>query len=149
MGTPIVWQPINLQDQKRTIKGKKYALSKGIEAAKYDILLLTDADCAPVSSDWITLMQAHISTKKTVGLGYGPMTQANSSLKIFTEWETIYTAIQYFTFALWGMPYMGVGRNLMYKKQLYEEVDGFNTHRHIASGDDDLFINRIANTQNV
>ncbi len=145
---PIL-QVINLPDEKRTIKGKKYALSKGIEAAKYEILLLTDADCAPINSEWITLMQAHISEKKTVGLGYGPMTEAPSFLNIFTQWETVYTAIQYFTFALWRMPYMGVGRNLIYKKQLYKDVDGFKTHSHIASGDDDLFINQIANARNV
>src|SRR5699024_7249847 len=46
------------------------------------------------------------------------------------------------------IPYMGVGRNLAYKKELFFRHKGFLTHINIPSGDDDLFINAAANRKN-
>jgi biofilm PGA synthesis N-glycosyltransferase PgaC len=43
---------------------------------------------------------------------------------------------------------MGVGRNLIYRKSLFDKAGGFEKHAHIASGDDDLFINTVANSGN-
>jgi hypothetical protein len=56
--------------------------------------------------------------------------------------------MQYLTYALAGIPYMGVGRNLSYKKTLFNKQKGFSTHNHIPGGDDDLFINQVANKKN-
>jgi len=56
--------------------------------------------------------------------------------------------MQYLSAALAKRPYMGVGRNLCYKKQLFDKNDGFKSHEHLSSGDDDLFINQIANQYN-
>ncbi len=128
--------------------GKKAALAKGIAAAKNEILLLTDADCQPNSPNWIDTMQGYINNGIAVGLGYSPYTKYKGVLNAFIRYETVQTAIQYLSFALWGHPYMGVGRNLIYKKSLYFSVDGFKSHEHIASGDDDLFINAIAHLDN-
>ncbi|MGB0862367.1 MAG: glycosyltransferase [Saprospiraceae bacterium] len=135
---------LHLVEGDRTIKGKKYALSKGINSAKYPNLLLTDADCKASSPEWITFMQSYQSNERNISLGYGPMFRHSGWLNILTRIETTYTAIQYLSFALWNMPYMGVGRNLMYKKSLFDSVNGFESHGHIASGDDDLFISEAA-----
>lgn len=43
---------------------------------------------------------------------------------------------------------MGVGRNLIYRKSLFEKTGGFQKHAHLASGDDDLFINAVAHKSN-
>ncbi|MBL4670137.1 MAG: hypothetical protein JKY30_12860 [Flavobacteriales bacterium] len=43
---------------------------------------------------------------------------------------------------------MGVGRNLGYQTQLFFKNKGFASHQHILSGDDDLFINEVANKRN-
>lgn len=128
--------------------GKKFALADGIQATKYDVLLLTDADCSPSSSSWLNIMQQSIGGKVEVGLGYAPYNSYKGLLNKFIRYETFYTALQYLSFALWQQPYMGVGRNLIYKKSLYYKVDGFNSHGHIASGDDDLFINAISHLDN-
>ena len=129
--------------------GKKFALAKGIEAARHDILVLTDADCQPNSRKWLSLMQSRIRDKVEIGLGYAPYYKQPGLLNRFIRFETAYTAIQYLSFALIGVPYMGVGRNLVYKKNLYKQVGGFSSHEHIASGDDDLFINAVARANNV
>jgi biofilm PGA synthesis N-glycosyltransferase PgaC len=130
-------------------KGKKAALTKGIQAAKYSWILLTDADCTPVSASWITNMYQQAALKKSaIVLGYGPYEAAETWLNRWVRFETIYVAIQYFSFALWKIPYMGVGRNLMYKKALFLQEKGFEQHEHITSGDDDLFVNAVANGEN-
>ncbi|MCP3927794.1 MAG: glycosyltransferase [Bacteroidetes bacterium] len=138
---------INFYNKNKTV-GKKAALSKGIEAANHNILLLTDADCRPAGPNWILKMQGHLKENKTIGLGYGPYEQRKGGLNRFIRFETVYTAVQYFSFALLGLPYMGVGRNLIYRKDHYFQVGGFSKHRHLASGDDDLFINEVAHERN-
>ncbi len=135
-------------DASRKMKGKKYALSQGIEVSKHELLLLTDADCQPASRYWIQGMQAVIGGEKQIGLGYGPFFTIDRHLNRFARFETVYTAIQYFSAAIWGFPYMGVGRNLIYKKSLYVENEGFKKHAHITSGDDDLFMSEVATKDN-
>lgn len=129
---------------------KKRALTKGIEAAKNEYILLTDADCKPLSKHWIKSMSAHFSSKKDIVLGYGGYTRYKwSLLNDLIRYETVFTALQYFSFAKLGHPYMGVGRNLGYKKSVFTKNGGFQNHQHILSGDDDLFINQVATKNNI
>jgi glycosyltransferase involved in cell wall biosynthesis len=128
---------------------KKYALTLGIKAAQKEHLLFTDADCYPTSKDWITVMSAQFSNEKTIVLGYGGYEKTtNSLLNKIIRFETLLTAIQYFSWAKMGKPYMGVGRNLAYKKDEFFNVNGFIDHIQIRSGDDDLFINQAAHSGN-
>jgi poly-beta-1,6-N-acetyl-D-glucosamine synthase len=129
-------------------QGKKVALAEGIKASKFDTVLLTDADCFPSSNEWITEMVSNLQDEKEIILGYGAYKNTGTWLNAFIRFETIMTAIQYMSFALNGKPYMGVGRNLMYKKHLFLSGDAVAKHDHIPAGDDDLFINRIANKNN-
>ena len=128
---------------------KKYALTLGIKASEYDHLLFTDADCKPVSDNWISEMSSHFNDKKSVVLGYGAYIKNKKSiLNKLIRFETVLTAMQYVSLANLGLPYMGVGRNLAYTKKAFFNVNGFMQHMKILSGDDDLFINQIANKSN-
>jgi len=151
----------NLQQQNKHLKlinieftssytgNKKNAISKGIEIASNDYLLFTDADCKPNSKYWISQMVSHFSDTKNIVLGYGAYKKNRSSfLNKLIRYETLLAAIQYFSYAKIGIPYMGVGRNLAYKKELFFITNGFESHKHIKSGDDDLFINQIATNKN-
>lgn len=131
-----------------TSSGKKEALTQGIKAARFEILLLSDADCRPASSMWVESMQAALKQPVKIGLGFSPYLRGKGILNAFIRFETVYSAIQYLSFALMGLPYMGVGRNLAYRKSLFFESGGFAAHADLASGDDDLFINQAANRQN-
>jgi cellulose synthase/poly-beta-1,6-N-acetylglucosamine synthase-like glycosyltransferase len=124
--------------------GKKFALAKGIEQAKHQVLLLTDADCVPASQDWVRGMVAGMDEDTHIVLGVAPYDEAPGPLNKWVRFEACYTAMQYLSFALAGHPYMGVGRNLAYRKELYERAGGFRSHEHLASGDDDLFVNAVA-----
>lgn len=123
---------------------KKLALTLGIKAAQHEIVLLTDADCKPFSKSWIRSMTENMVDKKEIILGISAYEKRKGFLNMLIRFETFYTAVQYISFALAGMPYMGVGRNLCYKKSLFFKHKGFASHQHIQSGDDDLFINEVA-----
>jgi len=127
---------------------KKYALTLGIKAASHDFLLFTDADCKPSSQNWISEMSANFSNSKSIILGYGAYQRKASFLNKLIRYETLLTAIQYFSYANAGMPYMGVGRNLAYRKELFFNHSGFMKHMQINSGDDDLFVNQVATSKN-
>ena len=128
---------------------KKFALTLGIKAAKYDNLLFIDADCYPKSTQWINEMASHFTDDKTIVLGYGAYEKSNSFLNKIIRFETLLTATQYFSWAKFGKPYMGVGRNLAYNRQEFFKTNGFVDHIKIRSGDDDLFINQAADAKNI
>lgn len=127
---------------------KKYALTLGIKKAAYKNMLFIDADCTPNSPYWLATMSSRFSSKKQLVLGYGAYEKKKGLLNKLIRYETLVTAIQYFSYAKAGMPYMGVGRNLGYTGELYYSVNGFMSHIRIPSGDDDLFVNEAATKQN-
>lgn len=141
-------QVIGLEQESKMITGKKFPLSIGIKEAKHEVILLTDADCTPTSEHWIAKMQEAFTPGIEVVLGYGAYQKFPGVLNKLIRWETFHTALHYFGYALSGMPYMGVGRNLSYKKDLFFRNKGFSSINHIASGDDDLFINKVATKDN-
>lgn len=142
-------QIVNISSETRWLKGKRFALALGIKSAKYDLLLLTDADCYPDSNQWINMMQRNFNGKKEIVLGYSPYEKMNGMLNKIIRYDAFFAALQYISFALSGLPYMGVGRNLAYKKELFYRNKGFSPdQKHLLSGDDDLFINKAANSKN-
>lgn len=139
---------VTVPDNDRFYGSKKFALTLGIKAAQHENVLLTDADCRPTSNQWIKLM-SNYPVNKSIVLGFGAYQKQPGMLNKLIRFETLFTAMQYFSFALCKMPYMGVGRNLAYKKELFFKNRGFSNHQHILSGDDDLFINEVANKTNI
>jgi hypothetical protein len=140
--------PVLLTQEAKMIAGKKFPLSMGIKSAKNETLLLTDADCLPASEHWMRLMQDGYDEGKEIVLGYGAYKKKPGLLNKLIRFETFQTALQYFSYALAGLPYMGVGRNLSYKRELFIKNKGFSSINQIPSGDDDLFINQVANSRN-
>ncbi len=127
---------------------KKFALTMGIKAASNDHVLLTDADCRPISNKWIRTMVAPFCDSKSISVGYGAYKKTTGLLNKIIRAETFLIAQQYFGIGKLGNPYMGVGRNLAYNTVLFYKNKGFSNHQHMASGDDDLFMAEIANRQN-
>jgi glycosyltransferase involved in cell wall biosynthesis len=140
---------VELTQEAKMIPGKKFPLSIGIKTAKHEIVLLTDADCVPASEHWINSMQEVYDDETEIVLGYGPYHKRNGMLNKLIRWETFHSALQYMSYALAGTTYMGVGRNLSYKKAIFYRHKGFSAHNNIPGGDDDLFINMAATKKNV
>jgi glycosyltransferase involved in cell wall biosynthesis len=125
----------------KTSPGKKQALQQGIQQARYPFVLLTDADCAPLTQQWVKSQARMAADKNRVVLGYGKYRQQPGFLNTLIRFDTATIAIQYMSKALWGYAYMGVGRNLGYSKDLSTALG--HIHAGLASGDDDLFIQAI------
>ncbi len=128
--------------------GKKVAVMMGIKGAKNECLVFTDADCRPSSNKWLHNMACNFDDKTEIVLGYGPYERGKGLLNKLIRFDTFFIALQYFSYALSHTPYMGVGRNLAYRKELFYRKKGFASHYHIQSGDDDLFVNEAATKTN-
>jgi biofilm PGA synthesis N-glycosyltransferase PgaC len=139
---------VTLKEQERYRHGKKFALTLGIKAAKHEYLLLSDADCMPAGKNWLAGMQSCFRDSTELVLGYGAYLKQPGLLNKLIRFDTVLVALQYFSFSLAGMPYMGVGRNLAYRRSLFFRTKGFARHNHIVSGDDDLFVNENASKTN-
>ena len=138
----------NIEPDTKFSHGKKLAQTIGIKAAKNEILLFSDADCCPVSEDWISSMVEQTDEKTDFILGYGAYKKTKGLLNKIIRYDAFFIGMQYLSFAKAGIPYMGVGRNLLYKKSVWLKNKGFAGHLHVLSGDDDLFVNKNANRKN-
>ncbi|MFL0684736.1 cellulose synthase/poly-beta-1,6-N-acetylglucosamine synthase-like glycosyltransferase [Algoriphagus aquaeductus] len=131
------------------VTSKKFALTLGIKVAKNDVILLTDADCVPNSDQWIRKMTAPVRQEgKTFAIGYSGYQEKSGQLNRWIQFETILTALFYLSFGLWKAPFMGIGRNLCYRKSFFMEVKAFKGLWHLEGGDDDLFVNNYATGKN-
>ena len=139
---------VTITEHIRFKTGKKFALTLGIKAAKNEHLLFTDADCRPASANWVARMAANFTTGAQIVLGYSPYIKGNSFLNVMVRFETLKSAVNYLSAALTGDPYMGIGRNLAYTKTLFFGAKGFAAHMHLMAGDDDLFVNQNATSNN-
>ena len=139
---------VTIKEQDRYRHGKKFALTLGIKAAKNEILVMTDADCLPSGKNWISYVQSGYDEGTEIILGYGAHMKEKGLLNRLIRFDTFQVAMQYFSFALSGVPYMGVGRNISYRKSTFFRTKGFANHYHIFSGDDDLFVNENATAAN-
>jgi biofilm PGA synthesis N-glycosyltransferase PgaC len=147
---PAKLKVVTITEHPRHKTSKKFAATLGIKATANDFLIFTDADCKPKSVHWLSSMVNHYKNPQTeIVLGFSPYQSKPGFLNKIIRYETCLTAINYFGFSLTGMPYMGIGRNLSYKKSLFFKGKGFASHLHIPSGDDDLFVNQHANPNNV
>lgn len=140
---------VTLQDNGEDLHfSKKLAVTLGIKGAKHDHLLFIDADCVPVSKQWISTMVQQFSDKKSLVLGYGAYQREKKLVNWFIRFDTLQIGAFYLSFAKAGMPYMGVGRNMAYTKKLFFDNQGFKSHYYVESGDDDLFVKEVGRKKN-
>jgi biofilm PGA synthesis N-glycosyltransferase PgaC len=128
--------------------GKKLALTIAIKSAQYEHLVFIDADCFPASKNWLMQIMENFDEKTEIVLGYGAYSNKKGLINKMIRMDTFRIGLQYLSLAVGGMPYMGVGRNLAYRKSFFLKQKGFAPYSQIPSGDDDLFVNKSANKHN-
>lgn len=138
----------NIPQETRIISHKKLAITVGAKAAKNEILLFTDADCRPLTPDWITMMVRNFDNNTEFVLGHGNYYRLPGFISQMVAYDTLTIAMQYMGFAKLGYPYMGVGRNMAYRRSTFFNNKGFAGFLHVASGDDDLLINAFGKGHN-
>jgi glycosyltransferase involved in cell wall biosynthesis len=130
------------------LPGKKKAITSGVEMASHDIILCTDADCYPVTADWIRQMTVSHHDGNMV-LGYSPYEKKKGLLNFLVRFETLMTGMQYLSWTMHGLPYMGVGRNLMYSKSVFRKINPYRQNQHIPYGDDDLLVQSMLDKKKI
>jgi glycosyltransferase involved in cell wall biosynthesis len=143
-----LWDVTTPKDADSKLKGKKQALSQGIIHAKHDWLLLTDADCLPVSDRWLEHIIVPLANGKEIVAGYGGYIKTSGLLNAFIRWETLHTFLQYSTYTMAGKPYMAVGRNLACTKEILLKAQQSKVWNVLSSGDDDLLVSIAGNAGN-
>ena len=132
----------------RYISHKKLALTLGIKASKHDWLVFTETNCMPASNQWLKLMARNFTPQTQIVLGYSGYDRTKGWLHKRTAFDTLFQSLRYLGFALVGKPYMGIGRNLAYRKELFFQQKGFSKYLNLQRGEDDLFINQLATPSN-
>lgn len=127
---------------------KKLGLTLGIKASKNDLLLFTDADCMPEDKMWIARMVRNFTPETQFVLGYGAYFHKKNLINRLITYDTLFIALQYMGMAAAGKPYMGVGRNLAYRKEVFFQQKGFASTLNLRSGDDDLMVNKACTSRN-
>lgn len=135
-------------DNPRGISQKKLGVTLGIKASKYDWLVFTEANCYPASNNWLKMMARNFTPNTEIVLGYSGYEKGKSWLHQRISFDSLFMAMRYLGFALAHKPYMGIGRNMAYRKELFFKEKGFSSHLNLKRGDDDLFINKTANGKN-
>ncbi len=131
---------INIQiiDNKRASNSpKKDAIHTAITIAKYDWIITTDADCI-LPAKWLLSFNSLILNVKP-NMIVAPVKISGSSFSFLQQFQEIeFLSMQGATIGGFGInkPFMSNGANLVYKKNMFFELNGFNTNNHIASGDD-------------
>lgn len=126
-------------------QGKKAALMQGIQQASYPVIVLTDSDCRPASSQWVRrMLQAGADTGLV--LGCGPYEKGAGFLNRFQRFETLMTAVQYLGWAGAGVPYTGVGRNLAFPREWFMQAEPLKDTLAVPYGDDDVIVQSAASS---
>ncbi len=127
------------------INEKKLALTLGIKAANNDILLFTEAHCKPASNKWLAEFAKEFIKGNDIVLGACRLDiKKRVGMRKFIQYDNMVHSLKYLSLAIMGKPFMGIGRNLAYKKELFFDNKGFSSILRIDGGEDDLFINRVA-----
>ncbi len=144
---PHLYHTFLPMDAKYTSR-KKMCLTVGIKAAKYDHLLLLDADCQPAGKNWVRSIMSNYEDGAEIVLGYSKVEGDDSFLSKIIRYDSITSAMRYLGFAIQGKPYRGTAQNLSYKKELFFKNKGFSSHLNLILGDDNLFLQEVATPQN-
>ncbi|MCC6290220.1 MAG: glycosyltransferase [Chitinophagaceae bacterium] len=128
-----------------TLAHKKKAIEIGIAQSRGDVIVTTDADCA-ADKNWInTIVHFYNSTKTAFIVAPVKIIPGGSVLSVFQSID--FAIMQGITGASVYKNFhrMCNGANLAYEKKIFYAVNGFENIDHIASGDDMLLMEKIAN----
>ena len=139
---------VSINEESKEMTPKKNALTKGIESALGEIVVLTDADCR-VGKLWVSSMAYSVMNQNCISIGFSEVTNENDSL--FDR----YQRIDFFSIIIanagvsgWGAFWSGSGQNLAFYKNDFEAIDGFQDVRKRISGDDMYLVQAISNLKN-
>lgn len=132
----------------RYVSTEKLGISMGLKASKHQWIVVTDPYSRPASKNWLRSLSKHFSSDTEIVLGYSNYTSDNTSFGRHIILDNLFNSMRYLGRALGGHAYMGVGHNMAYRKDVYELHKGFSNQINLRRGEDDLFVNTVANSRN-
>lgn len=117
--------------------GKKPALLEAANHARNEWLALTDADCCPAGSNWLSTLMAHANDHNDLVVGYAPYHRKSGWLNRLIRFEACLNGIQVLSAAASGRAYAAVGRNVACRKALLHPEA---LRMDLPYGDDDLLV---------
>lgn len=137
-------------DRSRNLSRKKLALTLGIKAARYEVVVLLNANSRVNSNRWLSLITRNFTPGIDVVIGYA--TPAIESDKFMGRrrraFDRVAEAVTYLSAAIGNSPFRGFGYNLAYRRESFFNNKGFSRSLNLHYGDDDVFINEITNPRN-
>ena len=127
-------------DSIRYISHKKLALTLGIKAAKKEWVVFTEANCYPTSQQWLARLAQHCTEDTDVVLGYSNYERKPGVANWCMVYDTLLQQVRLIGLTLLGRGYMGIGRNMAYRRELFFTHKGYSRHLDLERGEDDLFI---------
>lgn len=132
----------------RYVSRKKLGVAMGIKASKYDWIVVTEPYCKPESKDWLKSLSRNFVPGTDIVLGYCNYTYGKGIFAKRIIADMLLMSMRFLGKAIGEKPYMGMGRNMAYRKEIYLQHKGFSNQLTLTRGDDDLFINEIADSRN-
>lgn len=132
----------------RYVSRKKLGVAMGIRASRHDWLVFTDPHCRPANDQWLRGLARRFTDDTDIVLGYSGFDEGKGSFGRKVRLQNFFHSMRYLGWAAAGHPYMGIGRNLAYRKKVYEQHKGFADHLQLQQGDDDLLVNAVAQGSN-
>ena len=128
-------------DTSRYMSRRKLAITLGVKAAKNEWVLLTDATCRPASCHWISCMAQHCGKGINMVAGYGNYVGEAGDFKIFYRFHRQYSLLHE---TLRGRAYGMEGKNLMFRKSMFMDGNGFQGNLKYLRGEYEFLVNKYS-----
>lgn len=140
-----------VSESARNISHRKLAYTVGLRAAKYPVALLTTAEVEIPSASWLRCMAAPFADPDIevgIGAAYVPKDTDRGNGRFWRSFDSLTSTTRWLGAALGGKPYRGTACNLAFRPKTFFDHKGFASTNRFQGGEDDIFINEIATTEN-
>jgi cellulose synthase/poly-beta-1,6-N-acetylglucosamine synthase-like glycosyltransferase len=134
---------VQIKEKSTSMTPKKYALTKAIEQSNGEIILSSDADCR-IPRGWVKSMVEQL--QNGVGIVVGSSSIDTHKHSPFSHYQLVdfLALVSANAGAIgWGFYWTGSGQNLAYKREFFQEINGFNPVKDRISGDDIYLVQTI------
>lgn len=132
----------------RYVSHKRLSLTLGIKSARHEWLLLTEADCRPLTPYWLRSMSRHFGPDIQMVLGYANYERNKRGLSRKSVFFNLFHQMQYLPWAMRHKAYRCSPDNLAYRKSLFMSHQGFASDVSLLEGATELLVNRHSTTTN-
>ena len=138
------WKVLQHKKNETSLRGKKGALTLGIQNSKGDIIITTDADCI-VLPNWVKSMVSCFNDEVGMVLGHSPVEKRKGFFNLLQRFDSLCEASAAAASTYFNKPCHSNGRNLAFRKIAFNEVGGYNKILQVGTGDD-FFLSQLIRT---